>query len=223
MKPIKIKKEQGFSILAIILVIVAIVVAIGVWALSGQSNSSSSQNSSAELVVSSILNDSSSIKSRFDELVIGGANPENITFKPNLASSYNILDPQNGIPLLKAPTNAIRGESAIPEGIYVYSKTIKGNQIGSEKDDYAIVLAGVKATVCRKLNYITYGSENVPKITSIGNAAGFVANATAADPNTTVAIDLSSMDSVQGWTMGCVASGSSDSDENFFFRILKPN
>lgn len=223
MKKINIKKEQGFSILAIILVIVAIVVAIGVWALSGQSNSSNSQSSSAELVGSSIINDSSSIKSRFDELVIGGANPSRIVFKPSLADSYNIYDPQTGLSVLKAPTSAVRAESSVPEGIYVFSKTLKGNQIGTEKDDYAIILAGVKATVCRKLNYITYGSENVPKLASIGTAAGFVTNATAADPNTGVSIDLSSIDSVQGWTMGCIASGSSDSDQNFFFRIVKPN
>lgn len=223
MKPIKIKKKQGFSILAIILVIVAIVVAIGVWALSGQSNSSNSQSSSAELVASSISNDSSSIKSRFDELVIGGANAERITFKPNVADSYNMLDTVNGLQQLRSPINAIRGESAIPEGIYVYNKKFKGNQIGSEKDDYAIVLSGVKATVCRKLNYVTYGSENVPKLSSVASAVDAVANATAADPNTAVSIDLTSLDSVQGWTLGCIATGSSDSDQNFFFRIVKPN
>ena len=223
MKLIEIKKKNGFSILAIILVIVAVIVAIGVWALSGESNSSSSQNSTSDIQASSLSNDIGTFKSQFDKLVINGYNADRITFKPNENSPYNLLDPSTGESAKRPPAGVIRGEAAIPEGIYVYSKGIRGNQIGTEKDDYGIIVAGVKASTCRRLNYTLYGSENIPKLSAVANAAAFVTGATATDPTTTATLDLLSNEAVIGWTNGCVASGSSDSDQNVFFRIMKPN
>ncbi len=197
MKLINTKKESGFSILAIILVIVAVIVAIGVWALSGQSNSSNSQGTTSDIQASSALNDINIIASKFDSLVISGYNPERIVFKPE--------------------------DAAAPEGMYVYSKSIKGNQIGTEKDDFGIVLAGVKSSICKRLNYTLYGSENIPKLSGVANSAAFVSNATAVEPTTTATLDLAGNDAVVGWTNGCVASGSSDSDQNLIFKIVKPN
>lgn len=223
MKLINSKKERGFSILAIILVIVAVIVAIGVWALSGESNSSSSQSTTSDVQASSLLNDTGSIMSQFDRLVISGYNADRIIFKPNENNAYNLLDPHTGVSAMRPPSGVIRGEAPAPEGIYVYTKTIKGNQIGTEKDDYAVIVAGVKASTCRRLNYSIYGSEAIPKFTSIASSAAFVSGATAADPTSTASIDLTTTEAVIGWSKGCVASGSSDSDQNLFFRIMKPN
>ncbi len=223
MKLISIKKKNGFSILAIILVIVAVIVAIGVWALSGESNSGSSQSTTSDVQASSILNDTGSIMSQFDRWIISGYTAERIIFKPNENNPYNLLDPNSGIAAMRPPSGVIRGEAAIPEGMYVYTKTIKGNQIGTEKNDYGIIVAGVKASTCRRLNYSLYGSETIPKVSAVANSAAFVSGATAADPTSTTLIDLSTNDALIGWAKGCVASASSDSDENVFFRIMKPN
>jgi len=223
MKLINTKKESGFSILAIILVIVAVIVAIGVWALSGQSNSSNSQGTTSDIQASSALNDINIIASKFDSLVISGYNPERIVFKPNQSDPYNLLDPSTGVPVKRPPSGVIREDAAAPEGMYVYSKSIKGNQIGTEKDDFGIVLAGVKSSICKRLNYTLYGSENIPKLSGVANSAAFVSNATAVEPTTTATLDLAGNDAVVGWTNGCVASGSSDSDQNLIFKIVKPN
>lgn len=223
MKIIKLRTANGFSILAIILVIVAAIVAIGVWALSGSSNSGSSQNTTSDIQISSLLNDTGSIMSQFDRLVISGYNPDKIVFKPNESNSYNLLDPSVGVSAMKPPTGVIRLEASVPEGIYVYSKKIKGNQIGTEKDDFGIVIAGIKDSTCKRINYNLFGSDVVPKVASVANSASFVNGATIADPTTTATLDLNGIEAVQGWTKGCVASASSDSDQNLFFRIMKPN
>jgi hypothetical protein len=58
----QIKKKNGFSILAIILVIVAVIVAIDILALSGQSINSSSADISTSILASTILNEFSDSK-----------------------------------------------------------------------------------------------------------------------------------------------------------------
>lgn len=222
MKLVRTRKMQGFSILAIILVIVAIVVAIGVWALSGQTNTSS-QSGNVDIQASALINDSSSIQSRFDQLIISGANPDNIIFKPNISDANNVFDTSTGISVLKPSATALRVDVAFPEGAYIYNKAVKGNQIGTDKLDYAIVVAGVKTSVCKRLNYSIYGSDAIPVVASLPDAAHFVAGASATDPSSSVAIDLTAIDAVVGWTKGCLASASSDSDQNIYFRIVKPN
>lgn len=77
--------------------ILAVIVAIGIWALSGESNYSNNKN---DLLAYTILNDSFNIQLAFDSLLVADTNPSNIVFPNNVNSTYstlNILDPLNGI------------------------------------------------------------------------------------------------------------------------------
>lgn len=220
MKHIQLKQQQGFSILAVILVIVAVIVAIGVWALSGQTNTSNSSNSSADIQAASIVNDGGSIKLAFDTLIINGTSAANITFIPNTAGTGNMLDPTTGIQSPKPNSNAIRTGATVPDGLWVYNPTaFKGATVGTTAADQAIVLSGIKDSVCSRINNTLYGSTVLPVL----SAAAPVTSATAAAPTTAAAIDLSSIAATPptGWTSGCIATGTADS--NFYFRILKAN
>ena len=224
MKKLNYKKQQGFSILAVILVIVAVIVAIGVWALSGQTNTSNSGNSTSDIQASSIVNDASSIKLAFDTLIVNGSDATKVVFVPNTASTAgapNMLDPTNGIQAPKANTNAIRSGATAAEGVWVYNGTaFKGHTVGTTAADQAILLAGIKDTICQRINNTLYGKTEVPAITVTTPTA----SATSLVPTTAAAVDLLTATPAgvpTGWTSGCIGTGTADS--NFYFRILRAN
>jgi len=218
----QIKKRNGFSILAIILVIVAVIVAIGVWALSGQTNTSSSADSSTSILASTIVNDSSSIKLAYDTLNI--QNASNIVFVPNQSSnsnSQNILDPLNSIAVLQAPSKAMNLEIGEPAGIWVYSKNF-GTMNGPSNNDTVVLLAGIKDTVCKSINKNLHGSEVIPEYGPFNGASQFVAGATALNPNTNAQVEFNSAVITREifWTSGCIRPLGA-TDQNVFFRVLK--
>jgi len=222
MKNLNLQKQNGFSILAIILVIVAVIVAIGVWALSGKTNTSNSGDSSVSIMASTIVNDSSSIKLAYDTLNIAGVS--NIIFMPNQTGQNNMLDPVNGITSSKANPKSINSDLGEPMGTWVYSKNF-GTTLGPSNPDTAILLPGVKDGVCKAINKTLFGSDTIPEYGPATGANFFVNGATVANPNTTQAIDFSSagvqMNSLT-WDMGCIRSPGS-TDQNVFFKVLKVN
>lgn len=213
-------KQHGFSILGVILVIVVIIAAIGVWAMSGQTNTSTSTSSTADVLASSLISDSSTIKLAYDTLVVGGSSANTITFSPDPAATDNVLDPIKGAGLMKAPARAIREGATEPDGIWVYTKTLAA-QVGTSQTDIAVVLAGVKDSVCKRVNFSVSGSEDIPSYTGKTTSASFVTGATAGNPNSSVALDFGNNGvAANGWTYGCVKG--SGADQNLFFRVLQP-
>jgi hypothetical protein len=222
MKTLKIKRKNGFSILAIILVIVAVIVAIGVWALSGKTNTSNSGDSGNSIMASTIVNDSMSIKLAYDTLNISGVS--NIIFVPNQAGANNMLDPVNGITAYKASAQAINKDQPDPMGTWVMSKTF-GTNLSPSNPDTAILLSGVKDTICKNINKTLHGSDTIPEYGPATGAQFFVNGATVANPNTTQAIDFASggvqVNSLT-WDIGCIKPPGAI-DQNLFFKVLKIN
>lgn len=221
MKTIKTNSQAGFSILAVILVIVAVIVAIGVWALSGQTNTSTSGNSSADIQAASIANDASAIKLAFDTMVINGASPDNIIFKPNDTSSNNVLSIANLGQLPRPNSNAIRQDAVAPDGVWTYSKNVAASSIGTSAPDFVILLSGVKDSVCQRINNSLYGDPTIPTYTGIAISDGFTSGSSTLNPNTTVALDFEGhgLPSL-GWGSGCFKP-SGKTDHNVYFRVLK--
>ena len=225
MKRINSNKQQGFSILAVILVIVAVIVAIGVWALSGQTNTSSSGNSTSDIQASSLVNDSGALKLAYDTLVINGSSASSIVFVPNTASTPgapNVLDPVNGVQLPKPNANAIKVGAGATEGIWVFNKTgFVGNGVGTASADPVVLVAGIKKTVCERVNNTLYGSTTIP-VSTLATSAAATTGALSTSPTSTAAVDISAVAAAAGWTSGCfttVAGG----EDNVYFRVLKQN
>lgn len=219
MRNIRIRTKNGFSILAIILVIVAVIVAIGVWALSGSANTSNSGSASNDIAVSTLLNDSSALKLAWDTLIINGESPQNITMVVGDNSTYNMLNSNTGTEQHQVNPKALRSDFAEPEGMYVLAKNYAVNSNGSY--DYTLVVAGIKDSVCTKINQQINGTDTIPKSASVPNSAGFVTGATKANPMTNVAIDFHSQTLANDWGVGCV--GTANPDNNVFYRVLKMN
>ena len=221
MKTLNIKKKNGFSILAIILVIVAVIVAIGVWALSGKTNSNNSGEGSNSILASTIVNDGSSIKLAFDTLTIKGVS--NIIFVPNQSGENNVLDPVNGITAYKASAQAINKDQPEPMGTWVYSKNF-GTTISPSNPDTAILLSGVKDSICKTINKTLHNVDSIPEYGPATGANFFVAGATIANPNTTTAIDFNSAVGTRDltWDTGCIKPPGA-TDQNLFFKVIKIN
>ncbi|MCU6498205.1 hypothetical protein LPN04_10415 [Rugamonas sp. A1-17] len=220
----KINKKNGFSILAVILVIVAVIVAIGVWALSGQANTNDSSKS-ATIAASSIINESASIKLAFDKIIINGdATKQNVIYKPTVQDKANILDPTNGINLSNGGKGLIDSVSITN---YVYDKNALILGAGSNsKHDAVILLAGVKDAVCKEINAQLNGAaltDTIPTFGPVQDYAGFIAGASATDPNTSVQLDFSQAAGTNAlnWSNGgCIRGANFYDGNNVFYRVL---
>jgi len=222
MKQMKLSNKQGgFSILGVVLVVVAIVGALGAWSMSGQTNTSSSTSATGDIMASGIVNDGSAIKTAFDTLLVNGAAAANITFTPASTDAVNdILNTTNGIQKPMLNSNAVIN-STFPNGNWIYKKTgFKGNGVGTAADDQVIVAIGIKDSVCGQINSRMYGSTAIPA-SGLANTA-FDTGATVAAPSSTNAADVSAVAGVAGWTSGCVST-TTGADNNVYFRVLKAN
>ena len=219
-----ISKKNGFSILGVILIIVAIIVAIGVWALSGQSNTSNT-NASSDILASSLVIDSRSIMSEYEKLVISQkSNDASITFQPGVSDINNFVNADNGFPVPNVPAQAVIQGTVEPRGIYVFSKAFNANLGDVNQPDHAITVAGVKDSVCQKINLSLHASTDIPVFTALSDSGAFVQGATASNPNTSVLVkfnDGGTAVSGLGWVNGCIKGNNGATDDNFYFQILK--
>lgn len=111
--------NKGYSILSVIFVMVSIIIAMSIWIFSGQSNASTID--SEDLIIESLLNDSSSIKTEYDKLLSSGNSSSKIIFIPNVLSTPlapNILDAANGMSYPKVNPKILKSNLSIPKGIW---------------------------------------------------------------------------------------------------------
>lgn len=220
----RVKKQKGFSILAVILVIVAVIVAIGVWALSGQSNTNDS-NKRASISASSLISESSSIKLAFDKIIINGDGVKSsITYMPGVPDKSNILDPSDGLSLSNGG-DALIEDTDIKN--FVFSKKVAVTGAGSNsKYDAVILLAGVKDAVCREVNHQMNGVAldfPIPAFEPLGGFREFIVGASASNPNSNVQLDFSTVVALRNlnWANGgCIKGASNSEGNNVFYRVL---
>lgn len=220
---IKYKQQKGFSIFAVILVIVAVIVAIGIWALSGQSNAQNNSDSTNDIMMSEIINGSSSIKLAYDKLVINGANPLEVNYsRSDEPDALNILDPLTGIEEpnvnLKAfipgiihfpgDNNEEVDRITIPWALIPF---FQSNLYSGKKP--IIMLIGITDALCKKINTV-YNGVNFDITMSPDN--GGISN-------------LIFPNEMQGAKLGCFKIGYPQEIDNevggfdslnYFFRIL---
>lgn len=216
----KLRVKNGFSILAVISVIVAVIEAIG---LSGQSNANAGSSSNAKIKASGILNDSSSFKLALDTLVINGTHKDNITFALD-NSATSVLNSETGISIPTVTSSALKDGLTASEGFYVLNKVVAPNITNDNNHHPTILLACIKSSFCEKLNESLYGTTQIPVYASFSEARQFTDGATKTSPTSTVNIDfksngLGSGNITEGWRQSCI-SGTNTVDSNLYFRIL---
>lgn len=228
-----INKQKGFSILTVILVIVAVIVTIGVWALSGESNTSSSKNNVSDIQIAGLINDGLLFKSAFEQLVINGEDQHKIVFIPNTpstSSAPNLLDPITGIQAPKVNPYLIKEGKEIYEGIWI-KKRLNGKNVGATNvtqapvyQDYAVIIGGIKDDVCQKINLRLHNTLLLP--TGVGANPSMKSNindATVEAPTSIKLLNLVIMNDPDGWTNGCIGSSTNPIDNNMYFQLIKIN
>lgn len=220
------RRERGFSILAVILVIVAVIVAIGVWALSGQANTESGSNASTDVLASGIVTDGQALKLGFDTVLIGGANPAQVIFKPGDTSALNVLNPVTGIALPAVPAKAINNDN-YPNQVWTYNKNFVIPGVGvSSAQDYVVMLGGIKDSVCKKINKNLHGDETLPVVGYLQNVLTFMGSSTANDPNSATAVDFTTAGAplnATSWVSGCIRGADDTDGNNVYFVVVKAN
>lgn len=219
------QKQFGYSILSVILISVAVVGSISAWTLSGNTNITDDYRS-INIEATSIINNSNSISAAYDNLILNGANPSSIVYLPNVASTPsapNILDPTNGASIVGFSPNAIRANGNALDGMFVLNKiSFRGGNIGTNFGaDYAIIASGIKDSVCAAIDKSLYGLNTMPTIGGLPiDSASYLGTATAANPNTSVAITLS-YTAAHTWMTGCYKTRPNVPDSNLFFKIIR--
>lgn len=206
----KSNKSKGFSILAVILVIVAVIVGIGIWALSGQTNTSNYSENNLNIAVSALINDSATLKTEYDRIVINGGDPtkaadQNEVFIYNNVFTFALTLPVNN--------NIIKKDSNYLDQGYWLLGSVVGNNVGTVAPDPALVILGVKQDICKQINKNLYGTTNIPTTTISNPIASSGRNPIFYSP------DISALTATSGWLQGCVGTDRGI-DANMFFRIV---
>lgn len=246
MKNILNKKQQGFSVLAVILIVVAVVVAIGVWAISGTSNSSGLSQKTAEVEAASIIQNAAKIQQTYDALRIQGYTKDKIYFtRAPLVVGYNnpgnMYHPTTGLDLIEVSSKALKNAANLnaSEGFWVYHYNVQTSGLGSSGvSQPAILLAGINDTVCKSINKILLGNTSTPLQFDSGsiasppllNAGNVTNGATRENPISTTTLRVNAYKV----SKGCFASNgyknsiisSSDTpgvlpDENVYYQQLE--
>lgn len=209
MNKINFKKQSGFSILAVILVIVAVVVAIGVWSLSGQSNISNNSSKSNDIIIEGLINDAAAIKSNIETYRITTNNNK------RLDRSTFVFDRPTVNPKL------IRQGATIYEGKWMINPSnFFASYVGNPSDeDVTILVGGVIDSVCKKINEKLQGVNTIPAITSYNSSSELVSDEDLGYSYNYVY--LGSFSSLYGWSKGCF-SVKNIPDNNVFFFVATP-
>lgn len=223
-----IRKDSGFSVLSIILVIVVIISGITAWSFSGEMKSLSSSTSIANVQAQTIINEAANIKLTYDKLLANGANYNNIIFMPKVASTStqpNILDPVDGIQQPKVNQKFIsKGldgyERTEPYGIWTYSKTFSAAYVGDRfLPDPSILLSGLHDSICQQINFNLYGTTDIPVLSGIALSSFFISGSSLANPNTTAVIGSIFTPETMFRTQGCIRGN--NPGENLYYLVLK--
>lgn len=236
----KNKKQQGFSILTFLLVIVITIATIGVWATSGNSGRSTNTiNDELNFLTMNLIQDSSAIKATYDQIYINQGDYQKITFIPNDPSPNNILNPTTGIISPKVHPFLIEDNHLPTDGIWIYNpRNFTADNIGDAGPDPAIMVFGITDAACAKINMTLH---NFPFILTVPNRfpspASTVGGASVLFPTSNADISsisyLTNNGSINGsestglaWTAGCISTATSATNyvgynQNMFFRVLK--
>lgn len=220
--------KKGFSVLAVLLIIIVLIVGMSAWMLSGQTNTESIlNNNTVEVQATSIVEDSNNIKLYFDSLVYNGTDPMSIVFQPNAVSAGgapNLLDPVNGIQLPKPLRSALRDGATVPDGIWIYTNNFQSSGIGTTNTDIAIFLAGIKDSVCERINFNLMGNTYIPKLNGAKTqSVQFFPGLTETNPNVVLFKYGVNAIPTPNWNAGCFKANTSADGQNVFFRVLKTN
>lgn len=218
-------KQSGFSILAILLIIVISIVGISIWTMTGQTNINKFSTNITDAQVAAIMNESQAIKQTYDQFIYNGASVNNIVFIPNQPhnpSIYNLLDPKFGVSInLKIDSRILKNNYSSPVGMWVYNPTgFKGYNVGTTASDPIILFTGIKLEVCKAINKSIYGNLIVLTTFEYSFSEDIVAGATITNPTSTVSINGSYSHFVNNWTKGCF-NLSGNLDDNVYFQVLK--
>lgn len=223
-----LKRKNGFSVLAVILIIVAVIIAIGIWTTSGQSNVSNANMD--EIYAAAIITDGEKIKLGFQKVEInggihsyfvGGSSASNVIKYSPLASvgdPYNVLDPKFGIK--KVVVNKAALNPSIPpiEGVFNYSSFGMLTSLGvASKAEQAILLYDVRDSVCKAINKTLNGTTSIPSL--IFNNPHLPEESNLKNYEN---IDLLSVAETFGWSAGCI-SYMAGQDRGVYFQVLKVN
>jgi len=216
-------KQAGFSVLAVILVCVAVIAVLGVYLMSGQGNTSAASTSGQQVIASSVMNDADAIKTQYDMLIINGQTVGTVTFQPGAGATtpvVNVFDPVGGIQYPKSNAAAF-SSTTFPNGNWIYSAlVVEPSKVGTGVATPMIYVFPVINSVCQQINQALYQSTTIPAPTALPTIANLGNGAGTANINAGTSSGNLDGASNQTWTQGCLQTSTANS--NVYFRLLKP-
>lgn len=217
------KKQQGFSILTLLIAAVAIFGILSAIVSLSRSGATVSSDSLKPLA-SAIITQGTNLATAYQSATSRGIANTDIAYD---ATTNGLLNPANtGLSPQTPPSNAFTTPTT--PGAWVYKgKGLTGNTVGTSAVDYGFVLGGLSAGVCAEINKQLGVSSSVSTdVLSDAYVASGVAS--AATTATATTIDLSAVAAATnfkpaftGLMQGCI-KGTSGSTHYFYFVIIEP-
>lgn len=211
--------QKGFSILSVILVIVAIIVAIGVWALSGQNNTSTNSTSTNDILATTIINDGLRYKMTYDNYRLNNIPIAKLIFSPNLSDPNNLLDPIVGTTWEQANKRALVANAVFPKGYWGFNKlSFAAPNIGSASRDSTFLISGISKPVCERINKTLHGSTDIPIFTDSNYET--TDDIMLTDAMTYNYVYMHYLTTANRWLNGCINHNNNEND-NFYFQTVR--
>lgn len=224
---IKQFRNNGYTILAVLLTAVGIITAIGIWMLSGNNNIKDNYiniSDSDKIAAASLMHDMTNLRNAVTNLQLQGYNPNNMTFMPGDTSPFNILNTNTGTVYPIVSKNTFRKGITSPEGIWVFNKNhFFGKGVGIDAvADPILYIAGIKDNICWQINILLEKQDTIPFTTAVSTSAGTVTGATITNPNSNATINLTTGTTFKTNMAGCYSFNFGE-DQNVLYFILKAN
>lgn len=189
------KRNSGFAIGMILLVIVLIGAIVGAIAVASRSSNTNASGETAKIQASALLQQGINLRSGYDLMLARGADAGAISW--DTSSPNGLFHPTDGGAVKQTPPSEAIVASA--DAVWKYKKVVSLMGVGIDgNDDYVGVVANVKLKHCQYINHILYGMDTsaTPPTAAAGSLADWQTEVTA--------INLSADASVTGKPEGCI-------------------
>tara|TARA_Y100000815_G_C13319353_1_gene491701 strand:- start:628 stop:1320 length:693 start_codon:yes stop_codon:yes gene_type:complete len=217
------QKQAGFIQAALLFGIALMTAVLGGFALANRSPTSQTDVEQAKVNASVILKQASDLRdgvARYSSDFGSSAVQSTLDFSNT--ANQGLFDPtaRYASPQIMPTTAFANGEdttikspSALSAGHWYINKVTPGKGLATSSEDPMVILPGLRADVCGRVNTLLYGTSSIPvagialSVWTTGSTdAGISAISTAPDP--------------AGWPEGCIAT----SDTKYvYFKVIQEN
>lgn len=257
MRYVNLKRNRGIAVITMVLLVVTLLAVIGAVVATSRTTAVATSDQTARLMAAGVIDGGNMLKIGFDIMQAKGTSIDSITFGSNVPASgiQGLFNLQTGTAVVQIPptdaatgvwmmarggTTAASGGMATLTGVTWPTTFAAGAATAvSANPYYAVLLTGIKDSVCKQINYALRGYDpayGIPAITAAAPApiSTVVGNA---NENNSALLDMTGFDfatpgvkdtsgvavmNLTGYSICFKPAAGAGVDNNIYVNIVKP-